>query len=173
MDFEKFSEIFMDHLTRFVNEQEQAREKMAADFAARTLSLEAVTKELHRRIEGHEEVIDGLTLIMQGYEPGVDYDFGAETDEQRASRVGVVTRLDELDLLLRGRNRSAPTKRNMVDADAYRVLNGDLKDVNHKDAAERIGLTYAQVYSCRLEYTMKHVHKALRDAGWKSHWSKR
>jgi hypothetical protein len=71
-----------------------------------------------------------------------------------------------------GRNKSAPVKRNMTDQDALDVLTGAYKDMSHKDAAEQIGLTYAQVYSCRLEFTFKHVHKDLRDAKWVNPWVK-
>lgn len=80
--------------------------------------------------------------------------------------------IERLTAMVAGRNKSAPLKRNMVDADALRVLTGDLKDQDHKDAAEIIGLTYAQIYSCRLQFTFKHVHKILRDENWKNPWSK-
>lgn len=70
-------------------------------------------------------------------------------------------------------NKSAPTKRNMTDDDATEVMNGKWAALEHKEAAEAAGLTYAQVYSCRLEYTFKHVHKALKDAGFKNKWAKK
>lgn len=78
------------------------------------------------------------------------------------------------DLLMRvhGRNKSAPVKRNMTDADAVRTLTGDVRDLGHKEVAEVIGLTYAQVYSCRMEYTFKHVHSVLRKSGWVNPWAK-
>ena len=83
-------------------------------------------------------------------------------------------KVEELTSMIEGRNKSAPTKRNMTDADAIRVMTGDLKDLSHKEAAETANLTYAQVYSCRLEYTFKHVHKQLRDENkeFKNPWSK-
>ena len=86
----------------------------------------------------------------------------------------LTARVEELGAMIEGRNKSAPTKRNMTDADAIRVLTGDLKDDSHKEAAEKASLTYAQVYSCRLEYTFKHVHKALRDGNpeYKNTWAK-
>ncbi len=81
--------------------------------------------------------------------------------------------IEELDTLVKGRNKSAAVKRNMVDADALRVLTGDLAKTPHKEAAEIIGLTYAQVYSCRLEYTFKHVHHELcKDKEYKNDWRK-
>lgn len=55
---------------------------------------------------------------------------------------------------------------------AMRILNGDLKDKKHKDAAEALGLTYGQVYSCRLEFTFKDVHKELKNSGFKNPWVK-
>lgn len=80
--------------------------------------------------------------------------------------------VDDHTAKIEGRNKSAPTKRNMTNADALAVLTGDYKDMSHKDAAEKIGLTYAQVYSCRLEFTFKHVHKYLRDQKWTNPWAK-
>lgn len=72
-----------------------------------------------------------------------------------------------------GRNKSSAQKRDMTDADAERCLVGDCAALNHKLAAEAMGLTYAQVYSCRLQYTFKHVHKRLRDeAKFESPWRK-
>lgn len=60
----------------------------------------------------------------------------------------------------------------MTDADARSILNGDCKDLKHKDAAVKLGLTYGQVYSCRLEFTFKHIHKELKAAGFKNGWIK-
>lgn len=90
---------------------------------------------------------------------------------------GAVGRIEKLETMVLARNSSAPTKRNMTDEDALRVLTGDLRELAHKDAAEKAGLTYAQVYSCRLEFTFKHVHKTLRDgstpeAPWVNAWVK-
>lgn len=86
----------------------------------------------------------------------------------------LTARVEELGAMIEGRNKSAPTKRNMTDADAIRVLTGDLKEASHKEAGELAALTYAQVYSCRLEYTFKHVHKALKEADpeYKNKWAK-
>ena len=63
-------------------------------------------------------------------------------------------------------------KVDMTDEHARRVLNGDLADKKHKDAAEALGLSYGQVYSCRLEFTFKDVHKELKASGWKNGWVK-
>lgn len=87
--------------------------------------------------------------------------FGAMCDELRA----------QFDAWGEG-NKSSPDKRPMTKADARRVMVGDERDMNHKDAAAVIGLTYAQVYSARMEFTFKEVHKELRDTGWKNPWKK-
>lgn len=89
-----------------------------------------------------------------------------------AHRAMVDVQLEDLSAKVNGRNKSAATKRNMTEADAHRVMIGDLKELAHKDAAEQIGLTYAQVYSCRGEFTFKDVHKELRETGWKNPWAK-
>lgn len=70
------------------------------------------------------------------------------------------------------KNRSSAIFRDMVAEDAYRVLNGDLHNLSHKDAAVVLGLTYAQVYSVRYGYTFKNVHRALRLQGWRTIWTK-
>lgn len=80
--------------------------------------------------------------------------------------------IDDLRAKVEGRNKSAPVKRNMTDEDALRVLKGDLVQLGHKEAAEKVGLTYAQVYSCRLGFTFKHVIKDLEKDGWRSPWAK-
>lgn len=96
----------------------------------------------------------------------------AKFDELRAAQVALEARCTALESLVGGRNKSAATKRNMTDADALAVLTGEWKGLNHKDAAAASGLTYAQVYSCRCEFTFKHVHKDLRRAKWVNPWAK-
>ena len=71
------------------------------------------------------------------------------------------------------KSRGTASTREMNDDDARRVLNGDLAETNHKQAAETLGLSYGQVYSCRGEYTFKHIHKELKgNSGWKNRWVK-
>jgi hypothetical protein len=65
------------------------------------------------------------------------------------------------------------SQREMTDDDARRILNGDLKDMKHKEAGEKLGLSYGQIYSCRLGYTFKAIHKELGAiAGYKNSWIK-
>jgi len=64
-------------------------------------------------------------------------------------------------------------QREMTDDDARRIMTGDLKDMKHKEAAAKLGLSYGQVYSCRGEYTFKHIHKELKGTeGYKNLWVK-
>ena len=63
-------------------------------------------------------------------------------------------------------------QREMTDEDARRIMTGDLKDAKHKDAAEKLGLSYGQIYSCRGEYTFKHIHKELAKTDFKNTWKK-
>jgi hypothetical protein len=65
-----------------------------------------------------------------------------------------------------------PDTKEMSDEDARNVLFGDLKDVKHKDAAAKLGLTYGQIYSCRLEFTFKNVHKEMKEKGIANQWKK-
>lgn len=68
---------------------------------------------------------------------------------------------------------SNTSQREMTDDDARRILNGDLKDTKHKEAGEKLGLSYGQIYSCRLGYTFKAIHKELSQVqGYKNSWIK-
>jgi hypothetical protein len=60
----------------------------------------------------------------------------------------------------------------MTDDHARQILTGDLKDKKHGDAAKTLGLSYGQVYSCRGQYTFKHIHKELTAKGFKNPWVK-
>ena len=62
------------------------------------------------------------------------------------------------------RDRGPDSTREMTEDDARRVLLGDLKDVDHKAAANQLGLSYGQVYSARKGFTFKGVYKEWRDA---------
>ena len=59
---------------------------------------------------------------------------------------------------LKPRDRGPESTRDMNDEDARRVIYGDLKDDKHKVAAEKLGLSYGQVYSARGCYTFKNIH---------------
>lgn len=89
--------------------------------------------------------------------------------------VALAARIEELEKKI-VELTATPTKatpKEMTKDDARRVLTGDLKDKKHKEAAETLGLTYGQVYSCRLEFTFKDVHKELKNAeGYKNPWVK-
>ena len=61
------------------------------------------------------------------------------------------------------KQRGPKADRPMMEIDAFRVKFGDLKDLNHKDAAAELKLSYGQVFSCRGSYTFKHVK-----ADWKA-----
>lgn len=65
------------------------------------------------------------------------------------------------------------SQREMTDDDARRIMNGDLAQTKHKEAAEKLNLSYGQIYSCRLGYTFKAIHKELAlVAGYKNTWVK-
>lgn len=78
-------------------------------------------------------------------------------------------RLVKLEEAAKPNNKS---QREMTDADARRILDGDLKDMKHNEAVKATGLSYGQIYSCRGEYTFRHIHKVLKEAGWKNPWKK-
>lgn len=53
--------------------------------------------------------------------------------------------------------RGPESLRKMDEKDARRIMLGDLKDLSHKKAAEELGLSYGQIYSCRGGYTFKNI----------------
>ena len=63
------------------------------------------------------------------------------------------------------RDRGPESTREMTEDDARRILLGDLAKVNHKEAAQTLGLSYGQIYSARKGFTFKSVYKEWRDAG--------
>lgn len=137
---------------------------MGRAIAELTDKLGAVTKRLDAAMGDVQKATAVLTTDM------------AAIKSDMASYIVVMAdvpnKVEDLLAKVDGRNKSAATKRNMTDADALRVLNGDLKELDHKAAAEAIGLTYAQIYSCRGGFTFKHVIHDLEKAGWKNQWDK-
>lgn len=68
---------------------------------------------------------------------------------------------DQVAKLVDGKQRGPKTDRPMTDMDAYRVKFGDLVELNHKEAAAKLGLSYGQVFSCRGGYTFKHIRNGV------------
>lgn len=132
-------------------------------------ALEARLQALEERVEVQGAMIDklGQQIAQLKVWTGAD-----ETNLFGPELVTLVGAVEDLRAKVEGRNKSAPVKRNMTDADAIRVLAGDVSTLGHKEAAEAVGLTYAQVYSCRLGFTFKHVHRSLEKSGWRSQWAK-
>jgi hypothetical protein len=126
----------------------------------------------------HEAMEIAIRLLQERLETiGMGLDaYRREAVQLRADCLAELERVSAIlevhSTALGARNKSAPLKKNMTDADALRVMTGDLKGLDHKEAGEAAGLTYAQVYSCRKEFTFKHVHKDLRDAKWRNPWAK-
>jgi len=56
------------------------------------------------------------------------------------------------------RDRGPKSERDMTEEDARMVILGDLKDLSHKAAAEKLNLSYGQIYSARGGYTFKKVY---------------
>ena len=66
-------------------------------------------------------------------------------------------RIEELEV-----KRGPKSSREMTEADAKRILVGDMSKISHKVAAEKLGLSYGQIYSCRGGYTFKKLHDEIR-----------
>lgn len=86
--------------------------------------------------------------------------------ETKVTIESLSARIDELTakfvaLEAKFENRRGPkSDRQMTEADAKRIMMGDLKDASHKKAAEELGLSYGQIYSARKGFTFKDVFKA-------------
>ena len=57
--------------------------------------------------------------------------------------------------------RGPKSEREMTDDDARKIMIGEFKNLSHKDAAEKLNLSYAQIYSCRKCFTFKHIHREI------------
>ena len=74
------------------------------------------------------------------------------------------TRVVVLEEQLAAKRPAAKSENSMTEEHAFRVKFGDLKDLKHGKAAEALGLSYGQVFSCRGGYTFKPVTKAWKAA---------
>jgi len=84
--------------------------------------------------------------------------------------IALRAKVAELEKALEPKRNEAT--REMTDEDARKILTGELATLKHKDAAARLGLSYGQIYSCRLEFTFKHIHKEMKDAKIANPWVK-
>lgn len=69
--------------------------------------------------------------------------------------IDLCARIEALEAQPAKRDRGPESKRDMTIDDARRLILGDMKDISHKAAAEKLGLSYGQVYSARGGYTFK------------------
>lgn len=71
-------------------------------------------------------------------------------------------RVEELEQKLANvkvRDRGPASTRTMTEDDARAIMLGDAKELSHKEAAAKLGLSYGQVYSARNGFTFKTVYK--------------
>lgn len=79
----------------------------------------------------------------------------AEVIEKLESRITV---LEENIANLQSKKGPSST-REMTQDDAEKIINGEYKSLSHKAAAEKLGLSYGQIYSARGGYTFKNIEK--------------
>lgn len=86
--------------------------------------------------------------------------------DQKVSTQELAAKLNEVIEYLNNqaqpRDRGPKSDRTMTDDDARAVIFGEYKDLSHKDAAEKLNLSYGQVYSARKGFTFKPIHKELK-----------
>jgi hypothetical protein len=63
-----------------------------------------------------------------------------------------------------GNGRGPMSTRSMTEADAVRIMTGDLKAKSIKECAKELGLSYGQIYSARNGYTFKTQYAARKTA---------
>ena len=63
-----------------------------------------------------------------------------------------------------GNGRGPMSTRGMTEADAIRIMTGDLKGKTIKECAKELGLSYGQIYSARNGYTFKTQYAARKAA---------
>lgn len=153
---------------------EQALEKLAGEVADMHEAVTMLGRNFAALVKRVDSMSDDMVAMRDAQRTKPKWDAGVgESSSHIAGQVeALMKQVEDLIAKVEGRNKSAPTKRNMTDGDAMRVLNGDLKDMDHKQAAEAAGLTYAQVYSARGGFTFKHVLSTLEKGGWKNPWEK-
>jgi hypothetical protein len=61
----------------------------------------------------------------------------------------------------KARDRGPDSERQMTDEDAEKIMLGEHKDLSHKDAAMKLGLSYGQVYSARKGFTFKTIYQKM------------
>jgi hypothetical protein len=133
--------------------------------ASRLAHIEKNQKDLEEMVRPLHE---GLSAYVQGLQKIHQLE---KTQKDLLERIRVLEERDNSRIV--NKNRSSALIREMTREDALKVLNGDYKDLNHREAATMLGLTYAQVYSCRMCYTFKPIHRLLEESGWRSPWKRR
>ena len=89
---------------------------------------------------------------------------------EKSKNVDIIAKINEMIEKLNAMNvkpvktkdRGPDSTREMTADDATRIMTGDLKDFNHKDAALELGLSYGQIYSARKGFTFKEIYKASK-----------
>lgn len=82
----------------------------------------------------------------------------------------LLNRLSQLETKVSESKTSNKSQREMTDTDAYKILTGEHKELSHNKAAQILGLSYGQIYSCRLQYTFRHIHKKLATEKFVNKW---
>ena len=84
--------------------------------------------------------------------------------EQQTQIDSLLTMIEDLQEQVESKRGGPKSERAMTEDDARRILDGDMKDVGHKQAANDLQLSYGQVYSCRKGFTFKKIHQEIKKA---------
>jgi len=86
-----------------------------------------------------------------------------------AKMVDIIAKVNELIVKANTkRDRGPDSTRQMTESDAKEIMLGGLKDSSHTVAAEKLGLSYGQVYSARKGFTFKAIYQEMLKVAKKS-----
>lgn len=105
--------------------------------------------------EATSEVLDALQLIGENDKPSMTM--------LRDKLNEIIVRVNELSASnvpgKKVRDRGPDSTREMTEDDAKKIMLGEYKDLKHSEAANRLGLSYGQVYSARKGFTFKPIYQ--------------
>lgn len=127
--------------------------------------------------------LDGKTVVVENKssekpaEAAVLKDIALLGDKASAKEIAakineLVARVNELSKVkapsaTQTRDRGPVSTKTMTDDDARKAMTGEFSSLGHKEAAEKLGLSYGQIYSARKGFTFKAIYKEAMQSGKK------
>lgn len=120
----------------------------------------------NNEVQAQEPTVVDVVSMIAALEP-INVD-----DKQQLHTKNLAEKLNEIVAIVKqltidnqpsapARDRGPKSDRDMTEADARAIMLGEHKDLSHKAAAEKLGLSYGQVYSARKGFTFKSIYKEM------------